>query len=156
MRLFITSDADWESRTGRLIDELGGGRFHESFATKTYGRGVVVFRIVVMCRRPGGVEFHHRRRYQAGPAIFGMDVFLPFEAMRDATMEERRRMLAQGVCNEVQTVFAQRKTPIADFDVHAFVADLREEFGRIDWLEKAKTQSREKGKSRVGKQAPPT
>ena len=144
MRLFITSDADWESRTGRLIDELGGSGFQESFVAKTYGRGVGVFRIVVMCRRPG-VEFHHRRRYQAGPAIFGMDVFLSFEAMRDATMEERRRILAQGVCNDVQTVFAQRKTPIPDFDVHAFLADLQREFTRLGWLErpaKAKVTSK--------------
>lgn len=155
MRLFITSDSHWESRVDRVLSELSGERFEEKFARKTYGRGVVDFGIIVMCRRPG-VEFHHRKRYQAGPAIFDMDVFLPFEAMRDATMEERRRMMAEGICNDVQTVFAQRKTPIPDFDVHAFVADLREEFGRIGWLEMPKAQSREKGKSRVRKQAPPT
>lgn len=134
MRLFITSDSHWESRVDRVLGELSGG-FEEKFARKTYGRGVVEFGIVVMCRRPE-VEFHRRRRYQAGPAIFGMDVFLPFEAMRDATMEERRRIFAQGMCDEIQMAFAERKTPIPDFDVHAFLLDLREEFGRIGWLEK--------------------
>lgn len=96
-----------------------------------------------MCRGPE-VEFYRRRQYQAGREIFGMDVFLPFEAMRDAVMEERRRILAEGVCNDVQLVFAQRKTPIPGFDVQEFVADLREGFERMGWLEKPIAESRKK------------
>lgn len=139
MRLSIAADADWESRVERVLIELRRSKLEEVFTPRSYGRGVVDFGIVVMCRRPG-VEFHRRRRYQAGPAHFGIDVFVPFEAMRDATTEGRRRILAEGVCRDIQTVFAERKTPIPEFEVHAFLEDLREEFVRIGWLEKPQAE----------------
>ncbi|PTY30635.1 hypothetical protein XAP3CFBP6996_000685 [Xanthomonas citri pv. fuscans CFBP 6996] len=86
MQLRLTSDANWETRTGRITEVLVNRT--DFFSEKFYGVGLSMVVIFLMCRSP---ELGFKRRVNFYRKKFELysDVMLDFEVMVGASMGHR-------------------------------------------------------------------
>lgn len=127
MRISLGSDANWETRTGRISRELNRGA--DFFLDNDYGSAVVSLGLVFMCRDPSLV-FKRRARYEADKAQLYVDIMLDYEKMLASSMIGRMEVVVDSAL--VQLTDVLRKRVSNDFDVERFLEDFR------SWLQEMK------------------
>jgi hypothetical protein len=130
MKLFISSDAHWESRLGQVLDELTDHKFRQHFEGRDYGSGLAGVSVIFMCRDPSN-NFKRRIKLSKKDKNLHLDIMLDLPTMKAASPEERKRVVAQRLYDEVPEVLSSYKTPF--FDRDAFVTDFREWIDSIGW-----------------------
>jgi hypothetical protein len=127
MHFRITSDTNAESGVGEVVTEISGAT-REHFASKAYGAGLSGLCVVLMCRDPE-LKFKQRIRFAKKERRLYMDVMLDLERMVDLSHDDRRRLVAAALEDEVPA--ALHKYAFPEFDYATFVADLQSWLGSI-------------------------
>jgi hypothetical protein len=130
MKLFISSDAHWESRLGQVLDELTGLKFRQHFEERTYGSGLIGVSVIFMCRDPA-YNFNRRIKFSKKERNLHLDIMLDLFEMKAASPEGRKRVIAQRLYDEVPDVL--RRYEIEDFDRESFITDLRRWIDATGW-----------------------
>lgn len=130
MRLVITSDADWESRVGTTLDKLTDFPAFEQFDEIDYGPGLDCVGVVFMCL-DNDLGLTPRIKLSKKKKAFYMDIMLDLEQMKAADQNQRQRVIAQRLYDEVPAILSQRRIP--GFDQARFVADLRRAIDGTGW-----------------------
>ena len=130
MELFITSDAHWESRLGQVLNELTDHKFRQHFEGRNYGSGLAGVSLIFMCRNPS-YNFKRRKKFSKKEKTLYLDIMLDLPTMKVASPEERKRVVAQRLHDEVPEVLSGYKIP--NFNKDEFIADLREWISEIGW-----------------------
>lgn len=130
MRLVITSDADWESRVGTTLNRLTDFPAFEQFDEIDYGPGLASLGIIFMCQ-PNDLGLTPRIKLSKKKKAFYMDIMLDLELMKAADQNQRQRVIAQRLYDEVPAVLSQQRIP--EFDQARFVADLHRAIDGTDW-----------------------
>lgn len=130
MELFISSDTHWESRVDQVLNELTDHELRQYFEGRDYGSGLAGVSVIFMCRDPS-YNFKRRIKLSKKEKNLYLDIMLDLPTMKAATPEERKRVVAQRLYDEVPEVLSGYKIP--DFNKDAFVADLRGRIDRIGW-----------------------
>jgi hypothetical protein len=129
MHLRVTGDTDAEAGIGPVIIELSGPT-RQHFVPKNYGPGLLGIGIVLMCQDPA-LNLKRRIRHSKNESKLYMDIMLDLPTMKVAAPEERKRLVAQRLLDEVPEVLSGYKLP--DFNKDAFVSDFREWIDGIGW-----------------------
>ena len=132
MHFRITSDANFESGVGSVVDEISGPT-RRRFASADYGAGLVSIVIVLMCRDPA-LDFKRRIRFSQKDKALSMDVMLNLEQMRNAKHEDRIKIVFERIANDVSDAIA--KYSLVGFDDNLFKNELNEWFQKISSREK--------------------
>jgi hypothetical protein len=130
MKLFISSDAHWESRLGQVLDELTDHKFRQHFEGQDYGTGLAGVSVIFMCRDPS-YSFMRRVRFTKKDKNLHLDIMLDLPTMKAASPEDRKRVVAQPLFDEVPEVLVSYKIP--DFNKDAFAVDLRRWIDGMGW-----------------------
>ena len=128
MKLWITADASWESRTDRITNELV--RNESYFAEKFYGKAIERISLILMCRDPA-LNFQRRTKYYKSKKEFYTDIMLDYEEMVQASMLERMAIAAHQISLQLEEALASKK--LNEFNLHLFIEDLKA------WLDSIKT-----------------
>ncbi len=121
MRLSFLCDANWESRVDHVLGEMERHGITESFSLRDYGAGLMGITVVFMCRDPE-LKFRRRVRFSRQERKIYMDIMLNLEQMRSAVEDERERIIADRLAEELPAILG--KYTIPDFDSTRFTADL--------------------------------
>jgi hypothetical protein len=121
MRLNLLSDAHWESRVDKVLDDLSARGYRNLFAGRDYGKGLSGITVVFMCQDPD-LNLKKRVRFDAAEKKVYLDIMLDLDRMRQAEPAVRRTTIAERLAQEVPA--ALRKYAISDFDEPRFVEDL--------------------------------
>ena len=141
MRLFLTCDADWESRVDQILRELSKSGYRERFESRDYGSGLDCVAVIFMCRNPS-LNFKQRIQLKKEKNAFReektlyMDIMLDLPTMKgfDRTDQaSRKRIMAQRIYDEVPEIVSRYN--IADFDRETFSRDLRAWIDELGWRE---------------------
>ena len=116
MRMVITSDSHFETGVGKLPFKST-----EKILITDYGGGVHIC-IVLMCREPN-LKFHRRVRFYKKTGLFGIDVILDYNQMKEASHLERCRIVAEKLLDEIPAIISKRKLP--GFRSEEFIADFK-------------------------------
>lgn len=130
MKLFISSDAHFESGLGQVLDDLTDHGFRQYFQGRDYGRGLGGVSVIFMCRDPS-YDFKRRIKHSKKERNLHMDIMLDLPTMKAASPEERKRIVAQRLFDEVPEVLSSYKIP--DFDKESFIAEFRAWVEITDW-----------------------
>ncbi|NHF65938.1 hypothetical protein [Xanthomonas hortorum] len=125
MQLRLTSDANWEARTGRVMEVLVNRA--DFFSEKFYGSGLSKLVIVLMCRLPE-LDFRKRVRFSKKNLELYSDVMLNYEVMVQSSMRDRMLYVADQINIQISDVVRNKK--IYEFEGFIFLNDLKE------WLDK--------------------
>src|SRR5438128_516061 len=131
MRLNILADVHWESRVDRVLNELSEHGFRDRFAMLEYGSGLAGLTIVLMCRDPS-LKFARRIKFSRAEKKLYMDIMLDFASLKAASSEERKRIVAQRLLNEVPSVLTDAR--VANFDADRFISDFQIFIASTGWL----------------------
>jgi hypothetical protein len=121
MRFNLLSDAHWESRVDKVLNELSATGYRQFFEARDYGSGLCGITVVFMCREPS-LNFKRRIRFSANEKKFYIDIMLDLNQMRGANNEERKRIVADRLIDELPLALQEKR--ISDFDQRRFVDDL--------------------------------
>ncbi len=130
MRFNILADSHWESNLEKVLNELSDFGFRRHFEALNYGAGLHGLTVVFMCQDPA-MNLKRRLKLSKKESKLYMDIMLDLPTMKAALPEERKRMVAQRLFDEVPEVLSGYKIP--DFNKEAFAADLREWIDEIGW-----------------------
>jgi hypothetical protein len=130
MRFNILSDADWEARIDKVLDELSDLGYRQHFEQKNYGSGMYGVTVVFMCLDKE-LGLKKRIKLVKSEKKLYMDIMLDLSTLKSATPEARKREVAQRLYDEVPEVLAKYKIP--DFNRDAFVADFRAWIDGTGW-----------------------
>ncbi len=130
MRLFITCDANWESKVDRVLSDLVGLKFRQHFEQREYGFGLTGLSVILMCRDPSH-NFKRRIKLSKKEKNLHLDIMLDLASMKEASPAERKREVAQRLFDEVPEVLSRYRIP--DFDREAFIADFQAWVESIGW-----------------------
>lgn len=129
MHLFLTCDANWESKLDRLVMKLSGLGLRSHFENRFYGNGLDGVSIILVCRDKRW-NFKRRIRHSKKEKNFYIDLIFDLDEMASIDDEQRFLTVAKKITSEIPQELVSRKLP--EFDVCAFSFDLEE------WLSKAK------------------
>jgi hypothetical protein len=129
MRLLISGDYEAETGLDDVVAELTR-LSRTSFDEPCFGPGVADLEIKLVCRRE---EPTQRTRYERAARRFTMDTLLPFNAIVDAAPEQRRKLVARQLCDDVQETLGRRHEPIQNFDYLGLSQHLEKLFQRAAW-----------------------
>ncbi len=130
LRLSILADVHWESRVDLVLNELSSFGFRQHFESKNYGSGLAGVSVILMCRDPS-YSFKRRIKLSKKEMNLHMDIMLDLPTMKAASPEERKRIVAQRLFDEVPQVLSGYKIP--NFDKDAFIAEFRAWVESIGW-----------------------
>lgn len=116
--------------TSHLLSDL---KYGEYFQQRDYGSGVFGVTVTLMCRGLH-TNFKQRIRFAKAEKKLYMDIMLDFIEMRDATDEQRKKIVATRLYNEVPEIVAKYKKKIPDFDADRFNADLQQWIKGTGWM----------------------
>jgi vacuolar-type H+-ATPase subunit F/Vma7 len=130
MRLNILADSHWESNLDKVLNDLSNFEFRRHFEALNYGAGLHGVTVVFMCQDPA-LNLKRRIRHSKKESKLYMDIMLDLPTMKAASPEERKRLVAQRLFDEVPEVLSGYKIP--DFDKEAFNAEFRAWVENIAW-----------------------
>ena len=122
MRVNFLSDAHWESRVGKVLDELSSTGYRGLFETRDYGKGLNGITVVFMCQDPS-LNLKQRVNFAKKERKLYLDIMLSLDEMKQAAPDVRKRIVIERLADEVPAVL--RKYSIEDFDEPRFVEDLK-------------------------------
>ncbi|WP_395740561.1 hypothetical protein [Prosthecobacter sp.] len=123
MKVFVTSDSNWEAKLDHALKVLS---LREHFEGLDFGSSLSGLCIVMMCRDPE-LQFKQRIRMDRKTHDLYLDVMLPLPSFVNGTHAERRHMAAMALVSEVPAILKRYKLKdfrIADF-VHEFETTVR-------------------------------
>ena len=115
-----------------MVDEISGPT-RKHFVAREYGDGFHCVVVVLMCRNPE-LNFKRRIRFAKKEKTVFMDILLELPTMNALEPEDRKRIVAQRLFDEVPDVLSKYKIP--DFDKDAFIADFRAWIDATGWRQK--------------------
>jgi hypothetical protein len=122
MRLNFLSDAYWEARVERVLDELSVAGYRELFSASDYGRGLNGITVVFVCQDPS-LNLKQRVNFVKKERKLYIDVLLDLDEMKKAQSSERKRIVVERLSGEVPS--ALHTQWIQDFDEARFVEDFK-------------------------------
>jgi hypothetical protein len=131
MKLFLSGDVDWESGADVVRSELA--KFDEVpfLAERPYGSLVQEVAIFLICQREE-LGLRQRVRLDRKNRILYMDVMLDLNSMKTASQQERRRIVATRLVDEVSRVVS--KYASNEFNAAMFSSDFRRWIESTGWL----------------------
>jgi vacuolar-type H+-ATPase subunit F/Vma7 len=129
MHFRITGDTDVAAGIAPIVIDLSGPT-RQHFLSKSYGMGLLGIGIVLMCQDPE-LSLKRRIRHSKKESKLYMDIMLDLPTMKVASPEDRKRIVAQRLFDEVPKVLSGYKIP--DFDKEVFAADLRQWITSTGW-----------------------
>ncbi|MBT1697133.1 hypothetical protein KK083_09620 [Fulvivirgaceae bacterium PWU4] len=127
MRLFITSDANYESKIDTAFDGIYNDEVKELFAVKNYGGSLETISIILTCRDPL-LNFKQRIRYSKKEKTLYMDIMFDLEEVVRLSHEDKKKLLAKKLSGEVPEILSRYK--YEDFNVKEFLNDF------MRWIKK--------------------
>jgi len=100
----------------------------EEFEKRVYGNGISTIGIVLICRPQ---DFRQRKRFLKNVGRFEYDILLDFESIKNAEIEEKKRIIKGQIVEVSEQTFSKYK--FEDFDKRAFIGDLKEVTDDIEW-----------------------
>ena len=135
MRFIITSDSSLGAGLGKInIELMNAFPLRELISKTDYGFDLIGFCIVMMCR---DYDFKQRIRFSKAEKTLYMDIMFPYAEMVAMTPEQRRRLVAHKLREEVPVIVRKYQKKIADFKMEAFLADFDAFIVSTGWLELA-------------------
>lgn len=126
MKIWISADSDWETRTDRIAYELDA--ISAEFQPRDYGASIIEVNMILMCRSPVHA-FRQRHRLEKGRCAYWLDIMLDHGTMLAADMQERMAYVVDQVHAQLSAKLAKRR--FDDFDAARFFADLERELRRV-------------------------
>jgi len=128
MRLNLLSDAHWESKVSKVLDELSSTGYRQLLAASDYGKGLSGITVVFMCQDPS-LDLKQRIKFAKKDKKLYIDIVLQLDQMKLATPDARKRIVIERLADEVPAIL--HKLSIKDFDEPRFVKDLKSWLGSI-------------------------
>jgi hypothetical protein len=122
MRLNLLSDAHWEAKVGKILDELSSTGYRQLFEAREYGKGLGGITVVFMCQEPS-LNLKQRVKFAKQDKKLYIDIMLHLDEMKMATPDVRRRIVVERLADEVPAIL--HKYSFEDFDEPRFVEDLK-------------------------------
>jgi hypothetical protein len=119
MKVFITSDANWEAKITHATRTLSLRPF---FAERDYGPGLSGLSIILMCRDPA-LQFRRRVRLDHKKRLLHSDIMLDLPTMQALDHAGRRSIIAERLLADIPPTIAKYHLP--DFDLATFTHDFR-------------------------------
>lgn len=130
VRFNVLSDADWETKVTDINLMLPDNK--EYFQRCDYGHGVIGITVVLMCRGPY-TNFKQRIRFAKAEKTLWTSCWT-FTKMCEATDDQRKKIVATRLYNEVPIIVEKYKKKIVDFDADRFNADLQKWIEDMGWM----------------------
>ena len=121
MHFRVTGDTDAAAGIAPIVIDLSGPT-RQHFLPKVYGAGLNWIVVVLMCQDPE-LNLKRRIRHAKKESTLYMDIMLDLPTMKATSPEERKRIVAQRLFDEVPEVLSGYRIP--DFDKDSFASDLR-------------------------------
>jgi len=134
MKFFLTCDIDWESKVDKVHSALVDHKYRQYFAARDYGAGVSEVAVILMCQNPE-LGLKPRLRFSKKTKVLSMDVMLDLPSLIGIEMEERQRIVANRMLEDIPKNVLKYK--IEDFDGQRFVFDFKAWMLSTGWLEKS-------------------
>jgi len=131
MRFNLLSDADWDSRIGKVLDALSETGYRKFFEEKNYGSSIDGITVVFMCRNPE-YNFKQRVRHAKKEKKIYLDIMLDLNQFRQIGQKEREKIVAERLLSEVPPIVAKYK--FIDFNLLTFTIDLKQWLEKIKWI----------------------
>jgi len=128
VRLNLLSDAHWESKVGKVLDEFSATGYRRIFEERNYGNGLTGITVIFVCQ-DAALNLKKRVRFDKKENKLYLDVMLDLEQMRRVTHQSMREIIANALFQEVPVAVAKYR--ISDFDANRFAQDLK------NWIEKS-------------------
>jgi hypothetical protein len=104
MRVFVTADANWESKVDHVLKVL---ELRQHFERLEFGSSLVGLSLVLTCRSPEH-EFNQRIRLDQKTRTLSLDVMLKLSDFVNATHSTRRKLVADAMVSEVAKAIHKR------------------------------------------------
>ena len=105
MRIFVTADANWESKMDHVLKVL---ELREHFEHLDFGSSLLGLTVVLTCRSPEH-EFKQRIRMDWKARTLSLDVMLKLADFANATHSIRRQLVAEAMVVEVSKAMNKRR-----------------------------------------------
>ncbi|MEN5436540.1 hypothetical protein ABE545_23115 [Sphingobacterium faecium] len=122
MKLFLTSDSDWEAKISRITNLLYDTGYTHFFEEQYYGSSLDCVAIVLMCQDPS-LNLKQRIRLSKKERTIYMDIMLDLNQFLKIEQKEREKIVVEKLINEVPAII--RKYRLEDFDIIKFESDLK-------------------------------
>jgi hypothetical protein len=139
MRLFLSCDADWESRVDQILGDLSKTGYRERFESRDYGSGLGCVSVIFICRDPllnfkQRIKLKKEKNSLRVENTLHMDIMLNLSTMKSFDRTDRasrKRIIMERLYDEVPEVLSRYQ--ISDFNRDAFISDLREWIDSIEY-----------------------
>jgi len=122
MKLFLTSDSDWEAKINRITNQLYDTGYTRFFEEQYYGSSLDCVAIVLMCQDPS-LNLKQRIRLSKKEKTIYMDIMLDLNQFLQIDQNEREEIVVEKLITEVPAVV--KKYKLEDFDILKFESDLK-------------------------------
>jgi hypothetical protein len=131
MKIFLSGDVDWKSRVDTICLELAKIDEVPFFAGRPYGSRLQKVGVILVCHNEE-LGLKQRVRLDRKNRVLYMDVMLDFNEMKTASQQERRRIVATRLVDEVSRVVS--KYASNEFNAAMFSSDFRRWIESTGWL----------------------
>lgn len=125
MKISNSADVYEDSGLKNLIYEVNLKPFFEN---KDYGNNSVEFFFVINCLK---FPVKNRIRFAKKEKVLYWDVILDYEIIKNATIEEKKRILANSIINSLDVL---DKYEILNINKSAFKEDMKKYFQMLNWI----------------------
>jgi len=122
MKLFLTSDSDWEVKINKITTRLYDTGYTFFFEKQEYGNSLDCVAIVLMCQDPS-LNLQQRIRFSRKERTIYMDIMLDFDELIKIDQNAREKVVVEKLIEEVPVII--RKYKLVDFNLLRFEKDLR-------------------------------
>ena len=128
MKLMVLCDASWDAGIAEILDDLDESTL---LRPMDVGNGLREIVVVLMCLDLD-FEWKKRLRYSRKDATIYTDIVLDYHYFKEIGHEERRRVVAHALLDEM--TFLTGKYKIPDFDAEKFLRVCRERILALKWI----------------------
>jgi hypothetical protein len=121
-RFFITSDAWWETKIDKVVEQINKSGLKKILESKNYGDDLNEVSIILMCRDPK-LNFKQRIKFHKKEKDLSFDIMLDMDQMIKIDQDKRFEIVADKLVNEVPEIIDNYK--FKNFDMKMFVNDLK-------------------------------
>ena len=125
MRINILCDADWEAKIDKVLDNFSNLGYRRFFEERSYGSSLEGVTIVLMCQNPK-LNLKQRIKHSIKEKKIYLDIMLDLLQMKSIDQQQRNKIVADKIINEVSPIIAKYK--FNDFDLVKFKEDLKKIF----------------------------
>ena len=134
MKFFLTCDVTWESKVDKVRAALSDHGYRQYFVDRDYGSGVSEVAVILLCQIPE-LALKPRLRFAKKTKVLSMDVMLDLPSLIGIEMDERQRIVASRMLEDIPRNVLKYK--IEDFDSQRFVSDFKSWILTTGWLNAA-------------------